>query len=1123
MKRSTEELLEYAWLNLGELEGIDLKKHPFAVRSRDDIESPHIHVLRLMRNPEYFPFTCKHVLNVELHPLQHVILKEYWRRPFPMTVASRGAGKSFLNGLYAMLRALFTQGSKILFVGAAFRQAKVEFEYCENIWANAPVFRDICGVSKGRNNRDNGPRRDIDRCDMVVGDSIITALPLGTGEKIRGARATHTVAVEFSTIPVQIFETVVAGFGVVSASPIQNIKTAARTRKLKEMGLWTASMEEEQRKTLRSNQIILTGTAYYDFNHFAEYFRRYKKIIESRGDRGKLSELFGGEIDESFDWRDYSIIRVPIELMPEGFMDMKSVVRNKMTMSSSIYSMEYNTCHHPDTIIITNKGVKKIFEILPGDKVLTHKGRFRRVLKIGSRYFNGDLLQWRTWGVNVDSFSTPDHHFWTGEDNWAECQSLDKSTRVANLTKLNGRTSIDLRRVVNNWVSHDEDYIYPRSGPSLLDENARVAIRASKEPAMTLAKQYGVHFGIIYNVRKKWKKPKGAILAKLPLTYELGLVLGYYASEGSCGAKGKSVNFALDGHVNVKLESYVDELVEAIRSSTHLNPKMSLKHDNVMEVRVNSRLFVEFIKWACPGRSNTKFIRPKLLFSNPDFIKGVLRGYWNGDGHNPDNRRAAMATCVNHSLLAQMKLCLSYYNIASSLYPLPNRPKKSVFRNREYDCLPAFSLALHGENYEKFQQVIFDKPVEITFNHHRKVVSENGSSFYNIKSKKLSPYSGPVFDLLVEEDHSYSLVNATVHNCFLRDSDGFYRRSLIESCVTGKPDKPISLPDSGKVEFHAALRGEPGIEHYFGVDPASEKDNFSVVIVAAHSDHRRIVYSWTTTRAAFKKKQKAGIVKDGDFYGYCAKKIRELMKSFPCKRILMDSQGGGVAVREAFHDPDKVPEGELPIWEVIDDDPKKVKDTDGQPGWHILEMVNFAKADWVSEANHGMRKDFEDKVLLFPYFDPISIGEAAEQDKELGRVVLREGESVALYDTLEDAVVEIEELKDELATIVHTQTGVQGRDHWDTPEVKLAGGKKGRQRKDRYSALLMANMGARQAARVLPAAAYEARGGWAHAQAKRADGSGGPSSGALFIGPDWFLNGYHGAKSGNAGAVVRRD
>ena len=343
------------------------------------------------------------------------------------------------------------------------------------------------------------------------------------------------------------------------------------------------------------------------------------------------------------------------------------------------------------------------------------------------------------------------------------------------------------------------------------------------------------------------------------------------------------------------------------------------------------------------------------------------------------------------------------------------------------------------------------------------------------------------------DDAQVARSKATVHAgiyemefgaCFSSDSQGFFKRSLIESCVASN-ENTISLP-SGEVSFQAMLRGNPSQTYIYGVDPASEVDNFSIVVIEAHSDHRRIVHCWTTNRERHKEQVKMGIATEMDFYSYCARKIRDLMKTFPCERVAMDAQGGGIAVMEALHDPDKFQDVELPICEIIDE--KKEKDTDGNPGLHILEMCQFAKADWLGEANHGMRKDFEDKVLLFPFFDAITLGLAEAQDKMKDRG----------YDSLEDAVMEIEELKDELSMIIISQTAA-GRDKWDTPEVKLPGGRKNRLRKDRYSALLMANMAARTIHRTPVQAPYQSVGDFAGASKKL--------KGPDFIGPAWFTEG----------------
>ena len=208
---------------------------------------------------------------------------------------------------------------------------------------------------------------------------------------------------------------------------------------------------------------------------------------------------------------------------------------------------------------------------------------------------------------------------------------------------------------------------------------------------------------------------------------------------------------------------------------------------------------------------------------------------------------------------------------------------------------------------------------------------------------------------------------------------------------------------------------------------------------------------------------------------------------FPCIHISIDAQGGGIAIIESLHDQDKIKTGELPIWPVIDDN--KPKDTDGERGLHIIEACQFAKYEWLSEANHGLRKDLEDKVLVFPFFDSISIGLSNSEDNLKHR----------MFDTLEECVMDIEELKDELSMIQMTQTN-NGRDRWDTPEVIVGTGKKSKMRKDRYSALLMANMAARVLQRTPEQEVYNFYGGFATGRS----GTAKYENEKLYTGPSWF-------------------
>jgi hypothetical protein len=647
-----DQLLQDAWLGIEVDESSLFNPMDFIMQDADK-EKLIERIAWLMMRPEYFSFACKYVLNIDLAPMQSLLLHEMWNRKFPMLIGTRGMGKSFILSVYPLLRALFMPRRKIIVVGAAFRQSKVLFEYMDTIWKNAPVLRDLCGAN-------SGPRRDVDRCVMHINQSTITCLPLGDGSKIRGQRANDIIADEFASIPRDIFENVVAGFAAVAASPIEKVKERAKKKKAEELGIELEDSSNSPQD--KSNQIILSGTAYYDFNHFADYWKRYRAIVNSGGEEARLKEVFNGEVPSDFNWKEYSVMRIPVDKLPDGFMDAGQVARAKATIHSGIFNMEYGAC-------------------------------------------------------------------------------------------------------------------------------------------------------------------------------------------------------------------------------------------------------------------------------------------------------------------------------------------------------------------------------------------------------------------------------------FTTDSQGFFKRSLIESCCTS-PTKPISFP-SGEVSFEAMLKGSPKKQYVFGVDPASEVDNFSIVVMEINEDHRRVVHCWTTNRKQHKDKLKSKIVDEDDFYSYCAKKIRDLMRVFPCAEIALDAQGGGIAVMEALQDKDKIREGEVPIYPTIEE---KEKDTDHKAGLHILKLCQFAKATWLAEANHGLRKDFEDRIVLFPYFDSVSIGLSIEDDKIANRK----------YDTLEDCVMEIEELKDELSMIVMTQTST-GREKWDTPEIKVAAGKKSRLRKDRYSSLIMANMSARSLSVEKDVVEYGAIGGFA-----QQDNNAKYNSEKMYYGPSWF-------------------
>lgn len=607
-----------------------------------DREYPHYHVLKVLRDPEYFPLTCKLLYDIDIEAFQHVVLKVLSSKHMILMVACRGGGKSFLLALFAHLKMLFHQGWRIVVVGSAFRQSKVIFEYMEQIWSKAPILRDLVGGGKGRNNREQGPRRDVDRCDFIIGDSICSALPVGPdGSKIRGMRANTIFGDEFGSINEEVFNNVVFGFASVGQNPVRDAREHRKVRALKAMGLWDEEDETRYLKTASHNQVVLTGTADYAFGHFAKTYRRWRDTIYSRGDARKLAEVYPEGVPLGIDYRDYACVRLPVGLLPPRYMQDKIVGAAKGKISKAQYLREY----------------------------------------------------------------------------------------------------------------------------------------------------------------------------------------------------------------------------------------------------------------------------------------------------------------------------------------------------------------------------------------------------------------GAVFPM---------------------DSDGFFKRSLIEMCVVGKSATPVIVRDQ-EVLFYPSMRGAPNTYHVIAVDPASEKDKLAIVVLAMCGTHRRVVHVWTTDRRSHQAMKAVRSEVEGNYYQFAASKVRQLMHRFATSRIAVDAQGGGIPIMEALENltADEKQRGEQPIYPVKDPPgtPNR-KPTDHKDGLHVIEIVQFANAEWTADANHTLKADFEQSKVLFPLWDTASEELALFDDKQAGRVKIVDNEEVRLADTLLDVAQDIEELKNELTTIQHSRLP-SGRERWDLPEIKLEGGKKGRQRKDRYSALLMANKVAR--------------------------------------------------------------
>lgn len=329
-----------AWLGLGRTDILTVPQNPLQVPLDSDFyqENPGFWEINKLRDPNYIGYAAWVFLGITLIPYQQVILKNMWNHTFPMLIASRGGGKSFCIAVYSLLKCLLYNNHKVVITSGGFRQSKMVFTEIEKLYSRAPVFQSVAGAGQGATHSN-------DAWVFQINDSTITSIPTGDGDKIRGMRANTIFLDEFASQDTQVVEEVILGFGAVSADPVENVKMRARKEYFESQGI-VADVESERRV---GNQAIFCGTASYYDNHFYNYWKKHKAIIESKGDKNKLEKIFNGDVPKRFDWKDYCVIRLPYSMLPQGYMEDTVVARAKASMAKSMYFKEYEAVFIEDS------------------------------------------------------------------------------------------------------------------------------------------------------------------------------------------------------------------------------------------------------------------------------------------------------------------------------------------------------------------------------------------------------------------------------------------------------------------------------------------------------------------------------------------------------------------------------------------------------------------------------------------------------------------------------------------------------------------------------------------------------------------------------------------------------
>lgn len=1052
-----------AKVTLDELLHGDQGKHKFLFPFRDRVPTIRKHIftdLKQSKDPldqtiiskmldiNYIGWTAKAILGIDLFPIQIAILQIMWKTPFPMLVASRGGSKTYLLAVYAVLRALFDPGSKIVIVGAGLRQARLVFGYIETIWSNSPILRSIVGGGKKA-----GPRQSVDLCYFKIGDSIVTALPLGDG--CVNCETLITYQDCFGTISDDQAD------GQTEKTIINRSRNIWGNKKFRLSDESYCNGMAKTKKITTSKNFEIEGT----FNH------KIKVLRDAKVQWVRLDEIVLGDrvlIDRSRRWHNGS---------------------NDVTVDEgyALGLLTGNGCFtYPDRLSFSTADVELLEAMKCIGSFVKRKNNPYEYLYYGNKKRRNFLNK---FGVNP-------------------VLSYEKTIPTSIMSASRDVMSAFLRGLFDSDGGVQQIF-----RPDKQASGGMIRLTSTSKTMLQQVQFILLHYGIISSIKEKKNYERSRHQC-----YELNICgrniklfwknIGFGLSRKQC-ILDKIVDSKKDRQGRDDVVPGINHLMCGIRDD--------YSHNLAGKERVAFNTTMSRIRKGQHGRWQLQrflkvfgHIKDERLdtirsLGSDDIYYDDVTGIVDGecvtfDVHVPEDHEYCANGWHSHNtkirgFRATTVLVDEFASVPEDVFDIVVRGFASTTKTPVEEAKRiAFDKQLIQMDIpedvkqqivldvkqKQGNQIIYCGTAYYAFNHFAKkyqmwqdIIRSKGdpSIIANIfGGENLVPDNFDYRDYAVIriphthlpdgllDQRQLAHAKATLpRNIFLmefggvfvKDSDGFYPRSLIEGCTVG-PNKPIETPD-GAVTFTPLMRGQSKRKYVMGIDPAAERDNLAITMTEVWQNHYRVVYCWVVNKKEFLKRKKQGLITDDDYYAYCCSRIRELVRLFNPMRIEMDSQGGGYAISEMLRNKKllDIDNGDFPIYEVIDfDDPKS---TDGETdGRHILHLVKQS-TEFNQEANIALHKSLETHTLLFPAFDSVKMYAALEAEKSMG----------VIFDTYEENVFNIEELKNELCTIQMSETAT-GREKFDTPQVVSPGAvegraKKGRLRKDRYTALMLSH------------------------------------------------------------------
>ena len=424
--------------------------------------------------------------------------------------------------------------------------------------------------------------------------------------------------------------------------------------------------------------------------------------------------------------------------------ELEEFIRNIRPVKGKIYVLvnavsagDYYGCVDGGSLIATESGeYKKIRDIEVGEKVLTGQGNFKRVVKVFKNPSPKKMLELRVNGLPDPIITTSSHPFLSLRRKETSCL---RNKNIDCLPNAESKKFICLQKPAEKYNCFERE----------LDLSGKYR-RLS-----TLDKKDWILSPIINNEVKN-PTHDSSLFAKL---------LGYFAAEGSFrkfySKKTKKfcytgIRFAFGKHEETTIAQDCNQILKKLG----YDPKIKVVR-SITEIECYDKELAKKVLSYIGEHSKRKKISDKIFkFSDEEKLL-FLSGYADGDGYfkiNKDRIMIIISTASKNLALGVQRLLWSL-NFNSAISKIKKIKLMTCDHFHIYFSVPK------KHNFEKYSHYLGKKAEKSEKKvQRRQQFAFKDYAFLKIKKIEEISYDAPVYNIEVENDHSYTIQNIAVAN-----------------------------------------------------------------------------------------------------------------------------------------------------------------------------------------------------------------------------------------------------------------------------------------------------------------------------------------------------------------------